>query len=1507
MAAQGNERGGPRRRRNRSSNQRPYDEGGGRNGAYDDPHHQGPYQPMGGGGGGHYQQMDHPPSYHQGNRPLPIDPRTGRPTVMPYQPHPQHSGYPGPSRQQSQGPSNPQNDVGGGQKKNRNRGKGREKQQQPQQPQQPQTKQQPRQQQQQQQQQQPKMKGNKAVKGQDQSSVNASSGNDGGSKNVGQQNKGVPENRKKGGAEDCEEKVDSSTLREMEKQKVFPLKKKSVKFPRAKFFCRLCEYHLDRVQDYLKHVSEPRHRRRKEVTDSENTLRYMPPPTKKQVLALDELLETIHADHGLTEEELQQRKDIVNRVEDFIHKHLPGVSLQMYGSSLTGFGLKSSDINIDLYSKDMEGLPKKLIQIFDILKTAEDQFMNVHSDFSAKVPACVFVDPDTKLECKMTINSRPATATSQLLAVYSEMDPRVRKLAVAFRYWAKVCRLDVQSEGTLPAYATALMTVFFLQQLQQPILPVLASNLPKNIDTDVSNAWVERMQEEAQGWKSKNTSSLGTLWLEVLRYFSLGFDTAMFVVCLRQQKMLARAEKKWNSKKLAIEDPFSQKRNVARTVSNTKIYEYFQDSLRKAYHYFGLPRSKEGGSLISNEVLSGIVEKSRGKKKHLGEFASADADDTDDDTDAARDSSVEPDDHEASDVTTGEGESSPERQLSDTLLSPSVNESCSSVSTLCEEDSSIISAGVSQMSLENLQEKPVDADIHTFARDFALKVVQSAVLAVSSSDTLSETCTSDVPSKSQGEEKGRCDGEDKCQGETTSVIKESEQSVNETKSGPILVDSVLKELNLEDKECFYEFTAKILTDGKGPAIICGYCEKEGHLKSACPEDQLPKLVTLPPAKKVFTKMLSVTIEQVPRDFGPTNKEMKQRDYILHELQDFIRQLYPGVILRLFGSSCNGFGFRMSDLDICMTFNQYNSAKDVKCTEIIEKLAKKLKEHRGLYQVVAIPTAKVPIVKFRHRESQLEADISLYNTLAQHNTKLLLTYSEIDPRVRALGYAFKVFAKVCDIGDASRGSLSSYAYVLMLLHYLQQCRPPVIPVLQELYHGKSKPEWMVDDCNAYFFENIDQLHKVWKDYGKNNMSIGELWLGLFRYYTEEFNYKERVVSIRQKAALTRFEKLWNGKCLAIEDPFDLNHNLGAGLSRKMNNYILKAFIHGRELYGTPKDEQLIGQIYRTLGDYCFDRSLLTEGTPPNDRGCRVCGKIGHIAKECPIVTNRKEREERERRQREERQREERQREERKREERARVNKKTDQPVNMALQHGMSPNTRPGNKSQSSPSTPAVSHMAAPPGFREKTKRSQSMPEGPSSTAANLQMSPPPGYQHIPILYDPQQQQIYIQGGSSSPVNIPHMGGGGGPLSPTGQSWPDQMSPLQGQAASAMHHGMTSSSLPMMKFHGQNNYVQVPLSQVLNVPTQSPPTPGQQIMMAISPQKQTPRMGHSTGMPQGPYTYGQPIPQPQMHSPPQHGYVQSPRVQECSSSSSNITEAGHTLPTARWKSSPKHHCP
>lgn len=73
--------------------------------------------------------------------------------------------------------------------------------------------------------------------------------------------------------------------------------------------------------------------------------------------------------------------------------------------------------------------------------------------------------------------------------------------------------------------------------------------------------------------------------------------------------------------------------------------------------------------------------------------------------------------------------------------------------------------------------------------------------------------------------------------------------------------------------------------------------------------------------------------------------------------------------------------------------------------------------------------------------------------------------------------------------------------------------------------------------------------MWPYYGKNRQSLAELWLGFLNYYTETFNFEEHVVTISQYNTLTRVYKFWLTDALAIEDPFDRTHNLGAGLSRR----------------------------------------------------------------------------------------------------------------------------------------------------------------------------------------------------------------------------------------------------------------------------------------------------------------------------------------------------------------------
>ncbi|GBM53145.1 Terminal uridylyltransferase 4 [Araneus ventricosus] len=353
------------------------------------------------------------------------------------------------------------------------------------------------------------------------------------------------------------------------------------------------------------------------------------------------------------------------------------------------------------------------------------------------------------------------------------------------------------------------------------------------------------------------------------------------------------------------------------------------------------------------------------------------------------------------------------------------------------------------------------------------------------------------------------------------------------------------------KEMFrYEFKAVTFKGEKKVPLQCKLCKASGHQKKDCPTDDLPVPVPLPPMTPEFLKVIDEVLNRVKVENAVSKSEVDNINSVMHDVQKYIREVFPDATLQLFGSFCNGFGFKnQSDMDFCLTFGDRDDGKDLDNTLIIEKIAEELRKHPELENVLPITSAKVPIVKFSWRSTGLEGDISLYNTLALVNTEMLEAYTKIDSRVQVLGYALKHLAKVLGICDASRGSLSSYAYILMVIYFLQQRSTPVIPVLQELYGDGEKPSEMVENWNVYFFRDLDRLKDVWPDYGKNKESVGELWLGLLSFYTCEFNWKEYVISIRQKKPISRFKKLWNTDQLAIEDPFDLNHNLGAGLSRK----------------------------------------------------------------------------------------------------------------------------------------------------------------------------------------------------------------------------------------------------------------------------------------------------------------------------------------------------------------------
>ena len=146
--------------------------------------------------------------------------------------------------------------------------------------------------------------------------------------------------------------------------------------------------------------------------------------------------------------------------------------------------------------------------------------------------------------------------------------------------------------------------------------------------------------------------SLGQLWLEMLRFYTLEFALEEHIISIRLRELLSREGKNWPRRRLAIEgeggdhvanclillnlpgegggytssltfrlssidvtihflplsflspDPFALKRNVARSLNSQMVFEYIQERFRTAYKYFACPQGRATGGCHSARKTS---------------------------------------------------------------------------------------------------------------------------------------------------------------------------------------------------------------------------------------------------------------------------------------------------------------------------------------------------------------------------------------------------------------------------------------------------------------------------------------------------------------------------------------------------------------------------------------------------------------------------------------------------------------------------------------------------------------------------------------------------------------------------------------------------------------------------------------------------------------------------------------------------------------------------------------
>uniref|UniRef100_A0A7N0UYV5 RNA uridylyltransferase n=1 Tax=Kalanchoe fedtschenkoi TaxID=63787 RepID=A0A7N0UYV5_KALFE len=280
---------------------------------------------------------------------------------------------------------------------------------------------------------------------------------------------------------------------------------------------------------------------------------------------------------------------------------------------------------------------------------------------------------------------------------------------------------------------------------------------------------------------------------------------------------------------------------------------------------------------------------------------------------------------------------------------------------------------------------------------------------------------------------------------------------------------------------------------------------------------------------------------------PTAEEKAKQRQLLTSLERLVNREWPNAKLYIYGSCANSFGVSKSDIDICFALEGADNNKP----EILLRLAEIL-ESDNLENVQALVRARVPIVKLKDPATEISCDICVNNVLAVVNTKLLRDYARIDVRLRQLAFIVKHWAKSRGVNETYHGTLSSYAYVLMCIHFLQQRRPAILPCLQEM---KTTYSVTIENVHCAFFDRVDEL----RDFGRrNNESISQLVWSFFNYWAYGHDYANSVISVRTGSTLSKRAKDWTRRVgndrhlICIEDPFETTHDLG----RVVDKYSIK---------------------------------------------------------------------------------------------------------------------------------------------------------------------------------------------------------------------------------------------------------------------------------------------------------------------------------------------------------------
>ena len=254
-----------------------------------------------------------------------------------------------------------------------------------------------------------------------------------------------------------------------------------------------------------------------------------------------------------------------------------------YGSVTQCTNNESSDLEMTIITKNFETCKADYIR--DLYQKIIDYIdNNVSEEFGAYLEGIretkrtillLLEYKETKTRIEINCNNFFSVMNSNLIRTYLTYDARALILINTIKDWSKNKEINSNGKHFLSSYCYTLMTIFFLQRMKEPILPIISSYDDLiNMKISEKEFFLERLllnpSKYMKNWHTENKSdTVVTLILKWMIFYLYIFDNMEYCIDIGNPKLCFRV----NEAKY-LTDSVREKDNVKSAYCIIDMFDY---------------------------------------------------------------------------------------------------------------------------------------------------------------------------------------------------------------------------------------------------------------------------------------------------------------------------------------------------------------------------------------------------------------------------------------------------------------------------------------------------------------------------------------------------------------------------------------------------------------------------------------------------------------------------------------------------------------------------------------------------------------------------------------------------------------------------------------------------------------------------------------------------------------------------------------------------------------------